>query len=112
MTKYLLAYFGGGGVEAAESMSKEDVDAVMMKWQKWFEDHKDNALDFGNPFRPPMTTVKADGSSDDSDDGGPTGYSIMQANSLDELKEMLKSHPHLQAGDDAKIVVHACVDMG
>ena len=48
--------------------------------------------------------------SEDSN-SGITGYSIIQANSMDEAKKLVKTHPHLAWSSGCTIEIHETVSM-
>lgn len=100
MTNYLLLY-SGGGMPATEAEQK----AVVQAWMVWFGKLGSALVDGGNPTSPMSKTIASDGSVSDGGMGmGPTGYSIIKADSLDAAVEMAKGCPVLQGG--AKIMVY------
>jgi hypothetical protein len=99
MTKYLLLYIGGGMPE-----TEEETVAVMKAWENWYKNLGGAVVDPGYPFTPNAKSVKSDGSVMD----GPvntmaTGYTILQAESLDEASKLAKTCPVLQGGADISI---------
>lgn len=110
MEKFLVLYHAP--MEAMQTMATataEQKEAGMAAWMSWKDEAGDAVVDFGSPLMPGEIATK-DGNF------GPemneiTGYSIMQANSADELKGMLKSHPHLDWWDGCKIEVKPCIPM-
>jgi hypothetical protein len=95
MTRYLLLY--RAPVSATEQMasgSPEDAAAGMEAWMTWAGKAGDALVDLGQP----VTTAEVVGV------GGETGlpiggYSIMEAESVDQLKDILHGHPHLDWGE-------------
>jgi hypothetical protein len=95
MADYLLLY-SGGGMPATEA----EQAAVMQAWTSWFETLGPALKDGGNPFTPGAArTIGADGS---VNDGGiaPTasGYSVIQADSLDAATDLAKGCPVTMGG--------------
>ncbi|MEM8696748.1 MAG: hypothetical protein AAGE05_12070 [Pseudomonadota bacterium] len=92
MPKYVFAYHGGKAPE-----SPEEGETVMARWQAWFADMGDAVVDGGNPVGP-SKTVSAN---DVADDGGAnplSGYSLVQADSIDAAVEIAKGCPVLDHG--------------
>ena len=100
MTDYLLLYSGGGMPE-----SEAEVADVMKAWDGWMTKLGPALKDGGNPFTPQAKTIDTKGKVSDGPAGSPaSGYSIIQANSLDEAVTMAKDCPVLLGG--AKISVY------
>lgn len=90
MTKYLLLY--RADVSAADQManaSPEDAQAGMDAWMTWAGKVGSALTDMGSPTQPVATIGGAGGA------GFVGGYSLMEADSLDELEGLLDAHPHL-----------------
>ena len=110
MEKFMVLYYAP--MEAMQSMATatpEEKEAGMEAWMAWKEKAGDAVLDFGSPCMP-GEICGADGNFSPALNEI-TGYSIMQANSIDGLKEMLKDHPHLAWWDGCKIEVKSCIQM-
>ena len=104
MTDYLLLYSGGGMPETEEEQA-----AVMQAWNTWMGGLGAALKDGGNPFNPGAAkTIGADGSIRDGD-GTATGYSIIQADSLDTATDLAKGCPVLQGG--ATLTVYETLDV-
>jgi hypothetical protein len=102
MTKFLFVYYGGK-METDPKKQKESVDA----WMKWFGSLGKAVVDAGNPTMPGKILSKT-GTKDISGDPV-TGYSIMQAESLEAAIKQAKSSPQLAAG--GQIAVYTLMDM-
>ncbi len=110
MGKFLVLYYAPA--EAMQSMATstpEQKEAGMAAWMEWKEKAGGAVLDFGSPFMP-GEICGADGSFSPAHNEI-TGYSIMQANSSDELKNKLKDHPHLVWWEGCKIEIKPCFAM-
>ncbi len=95
MAKYLLVYHGGGDGAPTE---KE-----MAAWGNWFGQLGPAIVDGGNPVGATKTLAK-DGSSSDGGGANPaSGYSILQAGSLDEALTLAKGCPILAGGGSVEI---------
>ena len=97
MGKYVLAYKGGGMPETEEEQKQ-----VMDAWMAWFGGLGDSVVDVGNPFGP-SAALGADSAS------GLTGYSIVNASSMDEALAKAGGCPNLAAG--GSVEVYETIDM-
>lgn len=93
MSKYMMIYKG----EATDmaDMTEDEAGAVMAKWGAWMESVGPALADIGTPFGPGSSVV------DDGSSGavvGLTGYSIVEANSLDHATSLTDGHPYLSEG--------------
>ncbi len=103
MTKYVLTYHGGGPMPETEA----EVAEVMAAWGAWFEQLGGAVVDGGNPFGP-ASTISPDGSV--SGEGqGLSGYSIIEAASMDAAVEAAKGCPVLT--NDGTVAVNEAIDM-
>ena len=111
MKKFLVIY--NAPAEAMAKMAtatQEEKMAGMGAWMDWKASVGDAVLNFGSPLKPgerilPDGSVQSAGTET-------TGYSEVQAESLEAVKAMLKSHPHLQWEDGCAIEVYECIPMG
>jgi hypothetical protein len=97
MANYVLVYHGGSMPESPEEGAK-----VMQAWNEWFQQLGDAVVDGGNPASA-TRTIAANGSVSDTADG-PSGYSIIKADSLDAAVELAKGCPVLQGGASIQVV--------
>jgi hypothetical protein len=103
MSKYVLAYRGGGMADTAEAQQ-----ASMAAWGAWFGRLGAAVTDWGAPFGT-STTVSATGAAP----GGAaelTGYSIVTADSLDAAAALAASCPIV--ADGGTVDVYESVEMG
>ena len=96
MANFLLTYHGGGMPE-----TKEEQDRVMQAWNDWFGTLGGALVDGGNPISQ-SRAISPDGSVMDAT-SAPTGYTIIQADSLDAAVGLAKGCPVLHGG--AAVVV-------
>ena len=92
MTKYLLAYRGGGMPETPEAGAQ-----VMAAWGAWFGQLGAAVADPGNPIGK-AKTINADGSVSGDGHSALSGYSIISADSLDAAIALAKGCPVLSSG--------------
>jgi hypothetical protein len=97
MTNYVLLY-KGGGVPATE----EEQQQVMAAWGAWYERLGQAVVDGGNPFGP-SKSVGPDGTAADTAPSGMTGYSIVQADTLDAATELARSCPIIDGGGTVEV---------
>lgn len=93
MTKYVFSYHGNSEMPTDQAV----IDQVMAAWGAWFGQLGDAVVDGGNPFGA-SKTVASDGSVSDGNAASLSGYSIVQADSLDAATEMAKGCPVLEGG--------------
>jgi len=97
MANYLLVYHGGSMPETPEDGAK-----VMQAWNDWFGTLGAALVDGGNPASK-SRTIAANGSVSD-DSHGPSGYSILKADSLDAAVDLAKGCPVIQGGASVQVV--------
>ncbi|HSB65812.1 MAG TPA: hypothetical protein VLD65_04490 [Anaerolineales bacterium] len=100
MSNYVLLY-NGGGMPANDSERKKILD----EWTAWYKKLDKAVIDQGNPFTPKAKSIWGDGKIHDSPDcPSVTGYTIIQAISLDAAIQLAKNCPALKYG--AKISIY------
>jgi hypothetical protein len=98
MSKYVFIYHGGG-VPATPEEGKKAMDA----WGAWFGSMGSAVVDGGNPIGK-SSTVKSDGSLVSGGGANPaSGYSLIEASSLEDAHKKAKGCPILQAGGTIEI---------
>ncbi|MGZ4136765.1 MAG: YciI family protein [Actinomycetota bacterium] len=93
MADYLLLYSGGGMPETEEEQAQ-----VMKAWDDWFTQLGGALKDGGNPFSSAAKTVKPDGSVSNGAGADASGYSVIQADSIDDAAALAKGCPVLMGG--------------
>ena len=96
-SNYVLVYHGGGMPDSPEEGAR-----VMQAWTAWFAKLGDAVVDGGNPASKTRTISAGGQVSDDA--SGPSGYSIIKADSLDQAVELAKGCPVLQGGASIQVV--------
>ena len=98
MAKYLFVYHGGRKPE-----SKEDMAEVMNAWGQWFGSMGSAVVDGGNPVGI-SSTVQSSGSVVNNGGANPaSGYSLVEASSLDDALAKAKGCPILSAGGSVEV---------
>jgi hypothetical protein len=94
MAKYLLLYHGGGMPE-----TEAETAAVMKEWEVWYTQLGEAVADPGNPFSPMAKSLSSDGKVSDGPAGTmASGYTILEAGSLDAAARMAQGCPVLKSG--------------
>lgn len=94
MSKFLLLYHGGGMPEGEAEAAK-----VLNAWTNWYTQLGNAVVDPGNPTTPVAKSISSNGTvSAHPAEGMVSGYTILEANSLDEAAAMAKGCPVLQSG--------------
>jgi hypothetical protein len=94
MAKYVLLYSGGSmGATPAEQQKQ------LQAWGAWFGKLGKAVVDAGNPFSDKVKNLASDGKVKDGPVGSrATGYSIVEAGSLDAATGLAKDCPVLTSG--------------
>lgn len=99
MTKYVLTYHGGN---AEIPSDPAEVEQVMAAWGAWFGQLGDAVADGGAPIGA-ASTIAPDGSTSDGQSVSVTGYSILEATSLEDAVAMAKGCPVLEGGGTVQV---------
>jgi hypothetical protein len=92
MAKYVLLYSGGGMPESPEQQA-----AVLKAWEAWYGQLGSATVDGGNPFTPAVKHINPGGQVGDGPIGTQaSGYSIIEADSMDAAVAMAQGCPILQ----------------
>ncbi len=106
MAKFMLIYTGGMGMEA----SPEDQQRIMEEWGVWYGKMGAAIVDGGAPFAH-SKHLTGNGIEDGPVGDTPaTGYTVIEADSLDTAAAACADHPHLNHG--GRVEVYTCIDMG
>jgi hypothetical protein len=97
VANYVLVYHGG-----AMPQTPEEGATVMKAWTDWFAALGPAVVDGGNPASR-TKRISATGSVSD-DPSGPSGYSVIKADSLDAAVELAKGCPVLAGGASVQVV--------
>ncbi|MDH3688758.1 MAG: hypothetical protein OEU36_04670 [Gammaproteobacteria bacterium] len=98
MAKYLFVYHGGSKPESQEEIAK-----VMDAWGQWFGSMGSAVVDGGNPVGM-SSTVQSGGSVVSNGGANPaSGYSLVEASSLDDALGKAKGCPILSVGGSVEV---------
>ncbi|MBI4009510.1 hypothetical protein HY357_04700 [Candidatus Roizmanbacteria bacterium] len=90
------------------SVSPDEAKKGMEPWFEWQKKVGDKMLDLGTPLGNGMQVTKSGTAPSNKE---VVGYSVLQANSMDEAVAMLKGHPHLDWVDGCSIEVHESLSL-
>ncbi len=90
MSKFILLY--KGPATPPEMMDEEKRNKVMEAWRTWMEKAGPALVDVGSPMANGKAVVD-DGSSGEATEL--SGYSIVEAGSIDEALKLVEDHPFL-----------------
>ena len=105
MANFLLVYHGGPGMPETQ----EEGARVLKAWNRWFADLGDAVVDGGNPATRTKRLSAAGAVSDDS--AGPSGYSVIRADSIEEAVQKAKGCPVLDSHGASVQVVETIAAM-
>ncbi|HEX4519423.1 MAG TPA: hypothetical protein VH063_07560 [Gaiellaceae bacterium] len=91
MAKYLFAYKGGGVADTDEAR-----EASMAAWGAWFGQLGSAIVDAGNPFGPSSSVTS--GGSNGAASSALTGYSVIEASSIDDATSKAAGCPVIADG--------------
>jgi hypothetical protein len=98
MAKYLFVYHGG-----SQPQSEDEVAKVMDAWGQWFGGMGAAVIDGGNPVGK-SSTVNSDGSVSKNGGANPaSGYSLIEAATLDDALAKAKACPILEGGGSVEV---------
>ena len=98
----------GGWSTDIKNKSPEEMKKGMEEWVKWKDSCGTGLVDMGAPLGKGQT-ISLSGAIDSND--LIAGYSILQAQDIEEAKKMLENHPHLKWADSCTITVYPTMPM-
>lgn len=97
MPKFVFAYHGG-----AKPESEADVAAVMAAWKGWMASMGEAIADMGNPVGL-SKTVTASGVEDNGGSNPLGGYTLINADTMEQAIELAKGCPILDSGGSVEV---------
>ena len=98
MAKFLLAYHGGGMPESPEEGVK-----ITAAWEAWFASMGRAVVDGGNPVSRAKTVAPSGAVSDGGGANPVSGYSLIEADSLDAAVVLARNCPVLASGGTVEV---------
>ena len=110
MKKFIATYHAPiDFMEQSGTSSPEEMKKGMDAWMAWAKRCGAKLVDMGDPLSGGQT-LRSDGSAVASE-RQVRGYSVLQAETMDEAKALLDGHPHLNWMDGCEIDVHEAIPM-
>ncbi len=104
MKKFIVIYHAPQDMQAqAASMTPEQRAKGMEAWMAWAQKCGNKLVDMGAPLANGQALTPSGSSASKS---GVTGYSVLQAENMEEAKALLQGHPHLGWNAACSIEVH------
>ncbi|MFK8067282.1 MAG: YciI family protein [Gammaproteobacteria bacterium] len=97
MTQFMITYLGGN-----PPSSSEEGQQHMQKYMKWLSSLGDAAVSPMNPIKN-THTINSDGSVTTSSTTSMSGYTIIEADSMDIALEIAKACPFLDVGGSLEV---------
>lgn len=106
MKKFIVLYHAPvDAMEQTANISPEDQQKGMQEWMNWAQRVGNKLVDMGQPLMNGQQLTPQGVSR--SSDKNVSGYSILEAENLEEAKSLLDGHPHLNGWNaDCTIEVH------
>ena len=97
MTRYVIVYLGGN-----PPSTPEEGKAHFAKYMEWLSALGDAAVSPANPLKG-TKTVNPDGTSDEGGKSGMSGYTIIEADSMDAALSIAADCPFLEIGGTLEV---------
>lgn len=105
MAKYMLLYTGGPGM----AQSEEEQAKIMADWGAWYGQLGQAIVDGGSPFGEAKNVTGSGVDDGPLGDTPATGYTVIEADSLDAAAATAVDHPHIAHG--GQVQVFECIEM-
>ncbi len=109
MKKFLVIYHAPAEAWDPSNSTPEEREKSMAEWMQWAEKCGAKLVDMGSPLMNGQK-LSPDGTSTDSDKKV-LGYSVLQAEDMEDAKGLLNGHPHLGWDATCSIEVHETMPM-
>ncbi len=110
MTKFIVTYLAPiDATWKTQESTPEEMEAGMKAWMVWAEKCGNKLVDMGSPLGNGKTV--SPGGITSASKSEIIGYSILQANNMEEAVSLLKEHPHLDWNAACEIEVHESLPM-
>jgi len=105
MKKFVVLYHAPvDAVTQTASATPEQQAKGMEMWMQWAKKCGNKLVDLGSPLANGQQLTP--GGKSKSSGSDIVGYSILQADNMDDAKSLLQAHPHLGWNADCSIEVH------
>jgi len=104
MKKFIVLYHSTKGAwEKMKDATPEEMKKGMESWMEWAKACGSGLVDMGTPLANGQKVTEAGISPSEK---GVIGYSMLQAETMEQAVAMLKGHPHLEWVDGCEIEIH------
>ena len=104
MTEFTVLYLAPKSAgDKCKNMSPDEMSKMMESWMKWVENCGEHLVDMGSPLN---NGKRLDTTGSTSSSSEVCGYSIMQADNVAKIEELLKENPHLKFDEGCYIEIH------
>ena len=111
MNKYIVLYYApASATDQMDNLTPEQMAEGMAPWMAWMQNCGDALVDPGAPLGGGVN-VAASGDAAPSDKNL-TGYSILQAASIEVAQALVAGHPHFGFGPGCEVEVHEAMPIG
>ena len=110
MKKFIVTY--QAPIDASwktQESTPEEMEEGMKAWMAWAQKCGDKLVDMGTPLGNGIAL--SPGGSSENSESRIIGYSILQADNMEETRSLLKDHPHLDWNAECEIDVHESLAM-
>ena len=97
MAQYIITYLGGD-----QPSSPEEGKQHFAKYKEWLSSLGDSAVSPANPFKN-TSTVNSDGTITTGSSTSMSGYTIIEADSMETVLEIAKACPFLDIGGSLEV---------
>ena len=97
MPQYIITYLGGN-----QPSSPEEGQQHFVKYKEWLSSLGDSAVSPANPFKN-TSTVNPDGTVSTGSTTSMSGYTIIEADSMETALEIAKACPFLDIGGSLEV---------
>ena len=105
LKKFIVVYYApGSAMDQMKNANPEDMKKGMEPWMQWVQKIGSGMVDLGTPLGNGLKVTKS-GTTMPSDKGV-VGYSILQAETMEQAVNMVKNHPHLSWAEGCEIEVY------
>jgi hypothetical protein len=109
MKKFLILYHATQpSEEMMAKMTPGQMKAGMELWMSWSKTNASSIAELGAPLGH-AKSVKPDSTSDSNTTI--RGYSILQADSFNDVKKIIDGHPHFHSGPDSSVEILEVIPM-
>lgn len=105
MARYVLIYSG-----SQTSDSREEQDAILAGWEDWYAKMGSAIAEGGDPLGSSKHIAAPGVPAADGDGGMPaSGYTVIEASSLEAAADACADHPHL--GNGGRVHIFEAIDL-